>query len=129
MTRKEIDLYLAKVPEPARSTLKELRRLIKDALPESEECISYGLPAFRVNGQVIAGFASAKNHCSYYPFSGSTLTTLSADVSKYVTTKGSLHFAIDRCIPATLVKKLVKTRLREEKTKVASKGARKENGR
>ena len=118
LTKKEIDAYLAKAPEPQRSTLKELRKLIKDFLPDSKECISYGMPAFKVEGRIIAGFASAKNHCSYYPFSGSTLATLQADVSTYVTTPGSLHFAMDKCIPATLVKKLIRTRIMEEKAKL-----------
>lgn len=122
MTKRQIDLYLAKVPEPQRGTLKELRTLIRASLPEAEECLSYNMPAYKVNGQVIAGFASAKNHCSYYPFSGATLTTLSADVSTYVTTKGSLHFAIDKCIPASLVKKLIKTRLNEVKAKQDGRG-------
>ena len=117
MTKKEVDTYLSAVPEPQRSTLKELRKLIRAALPNAEECLSYNMPAFKLEGQVIAGFASARNHCSYYPFSGRTLTTLSAEVSKYVTTKGSLHFAVDKCIPATLVNKLVKTRLKEVKAK------------
>ncbi|MDP1711361.1 MAG: DUF1801 domain-containing protein [Candidatus Nanopelagicaceae bacterium] len=118
MTKKEVDLYLSKVPEPQRSTLKELRKLIRAALPKAEECLSYNMPAYKVEGQVIAGFASAKKHCSYYPFSGRTLATLSAEVSKYVTTKGSLHFAVDKCIPATLVNKLVKTRIKEVEAKL-----------
>lgn len=119
MTKKEIDDYLAKVPEPQKSTLKALRKMIASALPDAEECISYNVPTFKVNGMGIAGFASYKNHCSYFPMSGTTLTTLKNEVAKYETSKGTLKFAIDQCLPSSLVTKLIKARLKEVASKVS----------
>lgn len=113
MAAGEIDNYLAGVDEPKRSTLQQLRRNICAALPEAEECISYGVPAFKVQGNTVAGFAAFKNHLSYLPHSGSILPELATDLAGYERTKGSLHFPIDQPLPAALVNKLVKARLRE----------------
>lgn len=121
MTKKEIDAYLVKVPDPQRSTLEALRQILHTVLPNADECITYGVPTFKVDGRSIAGFASYKNHCSYFPMSGSTLTTLKDDVAKYETTKGALRFAIDKPLPISLVKKLVKTRSQEEAAKLSNK--------
>ncbi|OIQ77125.1 intracellular iron chaperone frataxin [mine drainage metagenome] len=122
MPRNDIDAYLANVPEPQRSTLEALRKTIHSVLPRAEECITYNVPTFKVDGRSIAGFASYKNHCSYFPMSGATLTTLKDDVEKYVTTKGALRFPIDKPLPTTLVKKLIKARLQEEASKSGSAG-------
>lgn len=109
----DIDSYLAGVDEPKRGTLQRLRRSIHDVVPDIEECISYGMPAFKVQGKTVAGFAAFKNHLSYLPHSGTILPSLAADLAGYQGTKGSLHFAIDRPLPASLVDKLVRARLRE----------------
>ena len=113
MAPQEIDRYLATLDEPKRSTLEALRESIVAVLPESEQCISYGVPAFKVNGKTVAGFAAFKNHLSYLPHSGSVLATLPDDVARYETSKGSLRFAVDKPLPKRLVKKLVSARLRE----------------
>ena len=113
MSKKEIDDYLANLDEPKRTTLQQLRRTIQSIVPEAEECISYGMPAFRLDGKVIAGFAAFKNHLSYLPHSGSVLTALADDIAGYVTSKGALQFSIDKALPKTLVKKLIAVRLRE----------------
>jgi uncharacterized protein YdhG (YjbR/CyaY superfamily) len=113
MSSREIDRYLAALDEPKRSTLAALRTAILEVVPDAEECISYGMPAFRVQGKTVAGFAAFKDHLSYLPHSGSVLSALGDVVSKYDTTKGSLHFAIDKPLPRQLVRKLVSTRLRE----------------
>jgi uncharacterized protein YdhG (YjbR/CyaY superfamily) len=109
----EIDRYLATLDEPKRSTLEALRESILAILPEAEQCISYGAPAFKVNGKTVAGFAAFKNHLSYLPHSGSVLATLPDDVAPYETSKGSLRFAVDKPLPKRLVKKLVSARLRQ----------------
>lgn len=112
---KDIDSYLASVPADRAAALEKLRATIHKALPGLEECISYNMPAFRCSdGRVIAGFLATNKGCSYYPFSGKTLATLKKDVAKYEGTPGSLHFDPERGLPATLVKKLLKTRLAEE---------------
>ena len=113
MAPRDIDGYLASLDERARTTLKELRHSILEAVPEAQECISYGMPAFKVEGKTVAGFAAFKNHLSYLPHSGSVLAQLADDLAGYQSTKGSLHFPVDQPLPAALVKRLVETRLRE----------------
>jgi uncharacterized protein YdhG (YjbR/CyaY superfamily) len=108
-----IDEYLAGVNGKRRETLDELRSTMRAALPEAEECISYRIPAFRLNGQVIGGFAATSTGCSYYPFSGSTLETLADEIAGYSRTKSALHFGPDRPLPKTLVRKLINARLAE----------------
>jgi len=113
MSPREIDRYLATLDEPKRSTLEALRKSILEVVPDAEQCISYGVPAFKVQGTTVAGFAAFKQHLSYLPHSGSVLPALADDVSRYEMTKGSLHFAIDKPLPKRLVNKLVTTRMRE----------------
>ena len=113
MSTSEIDSYLAGLDEPKRSTLEQLRRSIRAAVPDAEECISYGMPAFKVQGKTVAGFAAFKKHLSYLPHSGSVLPTLAADLAGYEGTKGSLHFPIDQPLPGSIVQKLVRARLQE----------------
>jgi uncharacterized protein YdhG (YjbR/CyaY superfamily) len=113
MAPNEIDRYLAGLDEPQRSTLEALRKAIMEVVPGAEQCISYGLPAFKVQGKTVAGFAAFKNHLSYLPHSGSVLATLADDVAPYEASKGSLKFAIDKALPKRLVKKLIHTRMRE----------------
>jgi uncharacterized protein YdhG (YjbR/CyaY superfamily) len=109
----DIDSYLAGVDEPKRGALQQLRRSVLDVVPDAEECISYGMPAFKLQGKTVAGFAAFKNHLSYVPHSGSVLPSLAADLTGYARTKGSLHFPVDEPLPAALVNKLVTARLRE----------------
>jgi uncharacterized protein YdhG (YjbR/CyaY superfamily) len=113
MSKQEIDNYLASLEEPKRSTLEALRRTILDVIPEAEQCISYGVPAFRLQGKVIAGFAAFKNHLSYLPHSGSVFPDLGDAISQYTTSKGALQFAVDRPLPKALVKKLISIRMRQ----------------
>ena len=113
MSQGDIDGYLAALDEPKRSTLEALRQSILEVVPQAEQCISYGLPAFKVQGKTVAGFAAFKQHLSYLPHSGSVLPALGDDVARYEKTKGSLHFAIDKPLPKRLVKKLITTRMRQ----------------
>ena len=107
----EIDAYLSAVDEPKRSTLEAVRRSIRAAVPDAEEGISYGMPAFRVGGKVVAGFAAFKNHLAYLPHSGSVLAELAEELAGYERTSGSLHFAIDQPLPDDLVGRLVEAKL------------------
>src|SRR5438309_7384360 len=113
MSRHEVDEYLANLDEPKRTTLQALRQTIHSIIPEAEEGISYGMPAFRLQGKVIAGFAAFKNHLSYLPHSGSVFAEMPDDVAGYVTSKGALQFPIDRPLPKALVKKLIAIRLKQ----------------
>jgi uncharacterized protein YdhG (YjbR/CyaY superfamily) len=111
----EIDDYLATVKGDKRIALEKLRKTIRSIVPRAEECTSYNMPAFRLDGAIVAGFCATAKGCSYFPFSGSTLRTLAADLRSYDKTKGSLHFRPDEPLPATLVRKLIKTRIAETK--------------
>jgi len=98
MTAEAVDAYLAGLEEPKRSTLEALRRSIRAVLPDAEESISYGMPAFRVGGKVVAGFAAFKDHVAYLPHSGEVLSGLGDRLAEYKCTKGSLHFpSTNRC--------------------------------
>jgi len=111
MSSAEIDAYLADVEEPKRSTLQYLRQTIMEAVPEAEEGISYGVPAFRVQGKVIAGFAAFKNHLSYLPHSGSVFPVLGDDLDRYEFSSGALRFPIDSPLAPHLVERLVRVRI------------------
>ena len=109
----EIDEYLRGLDEPKRGTLQALLGAILEIVPEAEEGISYRIPAFRVRGKVIAGFAAFTDHLSYLPFSGSVLGQLGNELREYTMTKSSLHFPPDRPLPEALVKRLIAVRLDE----------------
>jgi len=113
MSAGEIDDYLAALDEPKRGTLTELRETIVGIVPEAEQCISYGLPAFKLGGKTIAGFAAFKSHLSYLPHSGSVIGLLDSETEGYTKTKGSLHFPVDIPLPKALVQKLLDVRLAE----------------
>ena len=113
MAAEDIDKYLEPLDEPKRSTLEALRRTILEVVPDAEQVISYKVPAFRVNGRIVAGFAAFKGHLSYLPFSGSVLSRLADELEGYTMTKSALHFAVDRPLPKTLVRKLIELRLED----------------
>ncbi|HET6878776.1 MAG TPA: DUF1801 domain-containing protein [Pirellulales bacterium] len=122
MSRQEIDEYLAALDEPKRGTLQRLRQTILSIIPDAEECISYGMPAFRMHGKVIAGFAAFKNHLTYVPHSGSVLDKLPDELANYATTKSAVRFAVDKPLPKSLVKKLIAVRLAEVRRRLSATG-------
>ena len=109
----EIDQYLRTLDEPKRAALAQLRDTIVAIVPDAEQCISYGMPAFRLRGKTIAGFAAFKSHLSYLPHSGSVIAQLAEETEGYTKTKGSLHFPVDKPLPKKLVKKLLDVRMAE----------------
>jgi len=113
MSAEEVDEYLRGVEEPKRSTLEALRRAILEIVPDAEQVISYRIPAFRVRGKTIAGFAAFKDHVSYLPFSGSVLGALADELHGYTMTRSALHFPIDRPLPKPLIERLIAVRLDE----------------
>ena len=108
-----IDGYLATVSADRRAALEKLRKTIRSIVPDAEECISYSMPAFRYGRHVVAGFLATSKGCSYFPFSGSTLATLAANVKTYSQTKSALHFDPKHPLPVALVRKLLKARIAE----------------
>ena len=111
----DVDEYLRGLEEPKRGTLQALRGTILEIVPDAEQVISYGMPAFRVNGKTVAGFAAFKAHLSYLPFSGSVLSQLTEELQGYSMTKSALHFAVDESLPKALVEKLIAVRSAEAK--------------
>ncbi len=112
MSSKQVTAHLAKVPQPQKSTLQELRKSILEVIPEAEEVISYGFPGYRINGKIICGFDAFKNHCSFFPHSSLVIPELEKELLNYKTSKGALQFAVDKPLPKSLVRKLIKTRMR-----------------
>jgi uncharacterized protein YdhG (YjbR/CyaY superfamily) len=108
-----IDDYLRTVPGERRRALEDLRKTIRSIVPDAQECISYKIPAFRVQGGIVAGFQATKKGCSYYPFSGSVLKSVAQHIRSYDQTKSALHFSADTFLPAVLVRRLVRCRLAE----------------
>ena len=107
---KTFEGYLAALPREQRGALHRLRKAIHAATPGLEECISYGVPAFRLKGRFLVAMGAAANHCSFYP--GSALQAVKVDLKGYDTGKGTVRFAPDKPLPPALVKKLVKARIR-----------------
>ena len=116
----DIDAYLAVQPADRRAALAKLRKTIHSLIPGVEECISYSMPGFRYRGKVVAGFLATGKGCSYFPFSGTTLGTLAAELRGYDQTKSALHFAPDKPLPVTLVRKLLHARIAELGPSVAT---------
>ena len=107
-----IDEYLARVSDHQRAALANLRATIKQVAPGAEECISYGIPAFRLNGMLV-GFGATAKHCAFYLMSATTVDAHKQALARYDTSKGTIRFQPDDPLPAALVRKLVKARIRE----------------
>lgn len=111
---KTIDQYLARLSDDKRAALERLRKAIRSAAPKAEECISYQLPAFRLDGMLVA-FGATANHCAFYPMSSSTIEAHKNELKDYDTSKGTIRFQPDKPLPAALVRKLVKARIAENR--------------
>lgn len=111
-TPQTIDEYLAPLSSDQRTALEKLRRNIKAAAPGAEECISYQIPAFRLNGRLLVAFGAAAKHCAFYP-GAFPVAAHKDELKTYDTSKGTIRFPVDGSLPATLVRKLVKSRITE----------------
>ena len=107
---KTVDAYLARLSDTQRTALEKLRRDIKAAAPSAEECISYDIPGYCLGSRLLVSFGAAKNHCSFYPGSR-PVAVHKKELKSYDTSKGTVRFPADQPLPATLVRKLVKTRI------------------
>jgi uncharacterized protein YdhG (YjbR/CyaY superfamily) len=106
-----VNEYLAAVPEPARTTLLKVQSTIRSVVPpKTTEKISYGMPTFHYLGALV-GFAAFSKHCSLFPYSAALIQEFQDDLKNYETAKGTIRFAIDKPLPATLLKKIVKARI------------------
>jgi uncharacterized protein YdhG (YjbR/CyaY superfamily) len=113
---KNIDEYLAAVPEEVLPVLEKLRKTIRSAAPKAEEVISYQIPMFKYHGPVVF-FAAFKNHCSFYVVSKPVMETLSSELRSCDTSGTTIHFSAKNPLPASLVKKIVKARIEENEAK------------
>lgn len=114
MTAHPFDAYMAAQPQPQRSTLEAVAAALRVIMPTAQETISYAMPAFKVDGIALAGFAGFKNHCSYFPHSGATLRLIPDLLAGYDYDDGTLRFPVDKPLPAKLLRALVAARVDAE---------------
>lgn len=114
---KTVEEYLERVPEPGRSTLNKMREIIRSVVPEgTTEVISYGIPAFR-HKRMLVSLAAFKDHCSFFPLGSSALVGLEDELRVFRVSKGTLHFPLDKPMPAALVRKIVRARIAQDERK------------
>jgi uncharacterized protein YdhG (YjbR/CyaY superfamily) len=123
-TVKTVEEYLSLFPEHQQKELENIRKAIKDAAPKAEELISYGMPGYKLNG-VLVYFGGFKNHCSFFPGGNSVIQKFSNELKPYKTSKGTIQFPMDKPIPVSLIKKMVKEKARENEMKQKEKAAKK----
>jgi uncharacterized protein YdhG (YjbR/CyaY superfamily) len=116
-----VDEYLAGLNSDQRAALEKLRKTIRAVAPKAEECISYGLAAFRLNGRPLVAFGAWANHCALYPMSASTTEAFKDQLKDFETSKGTIRFQADKPLPAALVRNLLKARIAESAEKFTSK--------
>jgi uncharacterized protein YdhG (YjbR/CyaY superfamily) len=116
-TEETVNDYLAALSGGQRAALEDLRATIKSAAPDAVETISYHMPTFRHEGRFLVSFAAFKEHCSLFPASEAVMKTHGKELEPYFSGKGTLRFTADAPIPAALVRKIVKTRIAEERAK------------
>lgn len=119
----DTDTYIASFPKETQKLLQQIRKAIKEAAPKAEELISYGMPAYKLNGPVVY-FAGYEHHIGFYP-TGSGIAAFTKEISKYKSSKGAVQFPLDEPIPVTLVKQMVKYKVAENLEKVKAKGKKK----
>lgn len=124
---KTVDDFLATLSDEKRAALMKLRNTIKAAVPDAEERISYGIPAFRLGGKFFVGFGASARHCAFYP-GALPIATHERELKNYDTSKGTIRFQPEKPLPAALVRKLVKTRLAEYSRSAKSRAGRRRGG-
>ena len=118
---KTVDEYLASVNSDHSKALQKIRETVHAVAPNAQECISYGIPAFRLNGRSLVFFGAWANHCVFYPGSSATLKKFRNELRDFQTSKGTIRFSPGNPLPVPLVRKLVKARIAENNNKNRSK--------
>ncbi len=122
MKARTFDELLRALPEEKRTCLEKLRAAIRAAAPRAEECISYGLPTFCLDGKPLVAIQATAHHCAFYPLSGTTIEAHKDELKDYDTSKGTIRFQADHPLPAALVRRLVQARIRENAAQQADPG-------
>ena len=107
----KVAISYKQAPPDHRRTMEAMRKSILEIIPKADEVMSYGMPAFRVEGHVIAGLMAAKNHVGFYPFSGSVLHLFKKELKNYKCTKSAIHVPIGEPLSKALLTKLIKARI------------------
>lgn len=107
-----IDDYLAKLPETQQVALERLRQTIRKLVPDAEECINYGLAGFRYQGKMLVAIGASRQHCGFYPLSGTIVEEFADQLGNFETSKGVIRFQPEKPIPVTLIRKIVKARMK-----------------
>jgi len=113
---KDLDRYFVSLPEESRAALESLRKVVRAIVPDAVETISYGVPTFKLNNRMLVSYAAFKNHCSFFP-GAAPIKAHEDELKSYQTSKGTIRFPTSKPLPATLVKKLVKTRIKENEAR------------
>ena len=108
-----VKMHYMSAPSPHRETMLEMRNRILEIIPDAEEVVSYGMPAFKSDGRVLAGLLANKKHVGYYPFSGSILHLFPEELAKFSTTKSAIHVPVDKPLAKGLIKKLIRARIQQ----------------
>jgi uncharacterized protein YdhG (YjbR/CyaY superfamily) len=116
-----IDEYLEGIPQEMRDALERLRAIIWKAAPLAEETIGWGMPMFKLNGKNLVGFAAFKEHCSLFPMSTTVMEAFENELASYSTSKGAIRFRPGKPLPVSLVKKIVKERIKENEARATAK--------
>lgn len=119
-----VEEYLSLFPETQRNVLEKIQKAIRQAAPKAEEIISYGMPAYKLNG-VLVYFGGFKNHCSFFPAGNSAIKKFSNELKAYKTSKGTIQFPMSEPVPVSLIKKIVKERVKENELKQKAKSDKK----
>ncbi|HUS01171.1 MAG TPA: DUF1801 domain-containing protein [Chitinophagaceae bacterium] len=120
-----VQQYLDEVPDDKRTALEKLRKTIRSVVPKAEEYISYGMPTFKYNGPLVS-YAAFKEHCSLFPWGGSLIKKYAEELKLFKTSKGTIQFTIDKPLPVSLVKKIVKERMKENEARALGKKAKRD---
>jgi uncharacterized protein YdhG (YjbR/CyaY superfamily) len=116
-TYNTVEEYLKDVPAEKLAALEKLRKTIRSVVPNAEEYISYGMPTFRYRGRGLVSYAAFKDHCSLFPLNSTLIKTYAEDLEDFKTSKGTIQFLVDSPLPASLVKKIIKARMKENEAK------------
>jgi uncharacterized protein YdhG (YjbR/CyaY superfamily) len=116
--KNDIDIYLSKQPKEIQQALDRVRQTVMALVPDAVQTINYSMPMIRYQDAMLVGFAAYKNHCSFFPCSGSTVGFFKEELKNFETTKGSIHFTLEKPLPLALIRKITKHRMRENEIKI-----------